>query len=58
MKQRDQLRGANFSLTELLIVVAIVLVIVATAIPNLLLAGVADGKSLAARATAWTKFLR
>ncbi len=45
-------------ISELGMVVAILLIIIATAIPNLLLAGIADVESLAVSPPAWSTFLR
>jgi len=51
-------RPASCSLSELLIVVAIILIIVATAIPNLLLARIADRESEVPKSPAWARFLK
>jgi hypothetical protein len=46
------------AISEVATVVAILLIIIATAIPNLLRAGIADVESLALSPPAWSKFLR
>ena len=47
---------SDSSLADVIIVVAIVLLVIATAIPNLLLAGIADSESRARRSSSGTKF--
>ena len=47
---------SDSSLADVIIVVAIVLIVIATAIPNLLLAGIADSESRARRSSSATKF--
>ena len=46
------------AISEVAVVVAILLIIIATAIPNLLLAGVGDAESRAVSSQVWAKFLR
>ena len=51
-------RVSEPAISEVATVVAILLIIIATAIPNLLLARIADGESIAASSPARAKFMR
>jgi hypothetical protein len=58
MRRRARSFLTEAAISDLTIVVAILLIIIATAIPNLLLARIADGESIAASSPARAKFMR